>query len=199
MDGPTFTKHDDIFSLCDRQGRDRSRHPVEGGAASGPGTARRPDVPGRGTLRRPDWTLLLRSSLELHLAALLHGDPTRESYFALAARLTTQNPLAANAAAEIPLRERLGLPDLEPLIGYCLAPGATAERLAARRFASQLLAGALHLRHMPAGQKAAAVPALAAAARRLAEAAERDLDIEFAGTATVIVNRIRTLPGWQPD
>jgi hypothetical protein len=147
----------------------------------------------------PDWALLLRSSLELHLAALWHGDPTRERYFALAARLTTQNPLAANAAAEIPLRERLGLPDLEPLIGYCLAPGATAERLAARRFTSQLLAGALHLRHLPAGQRATAVPTLAAAARRLAEAAERDLDIELASTATVIVNRVRALPGWQPD
>ena len=147
----------------------------------------------------PDWALLLRSSLELHLAALWHGDPTRKSYFALAARLTTQSPLAANAAAEIPLRERLGLPELEPLISYCLAPGATAERLAARRFTSQLLAGALHLRHLPAGQKATAVPTLAAAARRLAEAAERDLDIELASTATVIVNRIRALPGWQPD
>ena len=147
----------------------------------------------------PDWALLLRSSLELHLAALWHGDPTRESFFALAARLTTQNPLAANAAAEIPLREHLGPPDLEPLISYCLAPGATAERLAARRFTSQLLAGALHLRHLPAGQRASAVPALAAAARRLAEAAERDHDIELASTATVIVNRIRALPGWQPD
>jgi hypothetical protein len=35
MDGPTFTKHDNIFSLCDRQGRDPSHHSVEDGTASG--------------------------------------------------------------------------------------------------------------------------------------------------------------------
>ena len=127
----------------------------------------------------PDWALLLRSSVELHLAALWHGDPTRESFFALAARLTTQNPLAANAAAEIPLRERLGLPDLEPLISYCLAPRATAERLAARRFTSQLLAGALHLRHLPPGRGPRRCRR-STAARRLAEAAEQDHDIELA-------------------
>ena len=152
----------------------------------------------RGTHHRTRLGSSAAIDLELHLAALWHGNPTRESYFALAARLTTQNPLAANAAAEIPLRERLGLPDLEPLISYCLAPGATAERLAAQanlRSSSQRAPP----RAPAAGQKASAVPALAAAARRLAEAAERDLDIELASSATVIVNRIRALPGWQPD
>jgi len=41
------------------------------------------------------------------------------------------------------------------------------------------------------------VLALAAAGRRLAEAAERTLDVGLATTAAVVVNRIRFLPGWQ--
>jgi hypothetical protein len=35
MDGPTFTKHDNTFSLCDSQGRLTHATPVEGGAGSG--------------------------------------------------------------------------------------------------------------------------------------------------------------------
>jgi hypothetical protein len=35
MDGPAFTKRDSTFILCDKQGRLRSRYPVEGGVASG--------------------------------------------------------------------------------------------------------------------------------------------------------------------
>jgi hypothetical protein len=41
--------------------------------------------------------------------------------------------------------------------------------------------------------------ALVAAGRRLAEAAERTLDVGLATTAAVIVNRIRFLADWQPD
>ena len=85
--------------------------------------------------------MLLRPSVELHLAALWQDDMTRASYFALAARLTAGNPLAANAAGEIPLRERLGLPDLEPLISYCLAPDASRKPGADVHLAA--LAGAL--------------------------------------------------------
>jgi hypothetical protein len=147
----------------------------------------------------PDWALLLRSSLDLHLAALWHGDPARESFFALATTLTMNSPLAASAAAEVPVRERLTLPDLEPLIGRCLGPDATAERRAARTFTSQLLARALHLPDLTGQQAATAMLALASAARRLAQAAEQALDVELATTATVIVNRIRALPGWRPE
>ena len=147
----------------------------------------------------PDWALLLRSALDLHLAALWHGDHTREAYFALATRLAAQHPLAANAAAEVPVRESLGAGDLEPLIGRCLAAAASEERQAARRFTSQLLARALYLPDISAEDRATAVLALAAAGRRLAEAAERTLDVGLATTAAVVVNRIRFLPGWQPD
>ena len=147
----------------------------------------------------PDWALLLRSSINLHLAALWHDDPARESFFSLAARLTRVSPLAASAAAEVSVREGLRLLDLEPLIGCCLAPDAAVDRRAARAFTSQLLAGALHLRDLTGQQAVTAMLALASAARRLAEAAEQALDVELATTATIIVNRIRALPGWQPE
>jgi len=75
----------------------------------------------------PDWALLLRSALDLHLAALWHGAHTREAYFALATRLAAQHPLAANAAAEVPVRESLGAGDLDadrPLPGRGRQRGA---------------------------------------------------------------------------
>jgi hypothetical protein len=146
----------------------------------------------------PDWALLLRPSIDLHLAALWQDDTTRQEYFTLVMRLAADSPLAANAAAETPVRERIALADLDPLIGYCLDPADPAARTIARTFTSQQLAAALHLHGLTRPQVMTAVPVLAAAARRLAETAEAVGDVELADTATVIVNRIRALPGWQP-
>jgi hypothetical protein len=147
----------------------------------------------------PDWALVLRPSIDLHLAALWQDDATRQEYFALVMRLATGSPLASNAAAETPVRERIALADLDPLIGYCLDPADPASRTAARKFTSQQLAAALHLPELTRPQIMTAVPVLAAAARRLAESAEAVSDVELADTATVIVNRIRAVTGWQPD
>ena len=147
----------------------------------------------------PDWALLLRPSAELHLAALWQDDTARASYFALAVRLAADSPLAANAAGEIPVRERIALADLVPLIGYCTDQADPVSRTVARKFTSHQLASALHLPELTSPQRMTAVPVLAAAARRLAESAEEAADVELADTAAVIVNRIRGLPGWQPD
>lgn len=104
------------------------------------------------------WAMLLRASVDLHLAALWRADLSRSDYFALAVRLGTETLLAASAAAEIPLRERISQPDLQPLIRYCLDLADPDRQAVARRFTSQLLAAALHLPGLSSQQRMTAVP-----------------------------------------
>jgi hypothetical protein len=143
----------------------------------------------------PDLAVIARPSLDFHLAAIWHGDPSRVAFWSLAIRLDTDergHALASLAAAATCLHEGLSSGDLGPLAEACERRGPmTAQANDARRLLAQV-AGVMLTSDIPQGRRRDAVPVVAAAAARLAASAEASGDVDLARLVAVVLHRLKT-------
>jgi hypothetical protein len=141
----------------------------------------------------PDLAVIARPSLDLHLAALWHAEPTREVFWTLATILDTGergHALASLAAVSTCLHEGIAPGDLDILAASCEGSGPLAARtIEARRLVAQL-GGVLVAKDLPIPRQKAAVPVLTHLAARLAGHAVSADDVSLAHLATVLAHRI---------
>jgi hypothetical protein len=140
----------------------------------------------------PDLAVITKPSLDLHLSAIWHGDPTRNTFWALAVRLDQDgrgHALAGLAAAAVSVHEGLAAGNLDPLLSMCCTARRPTQMTDARRLVAQI-AGVMFTRDIPGPQQAAAIPVLAAAAGQIAASAEADDDVNLAQLATFITRRL---------
>jgi hypothetical protein len=142
----------------------------------------------------PDLAVIARPSLDFHLAAIWHSDPSRETFWSLAIRLDAGergHALASLAAAATCLHEGLSPGDLGPLAEACERRGPmTAQANDARRLLAQV-AGVMLTRDIPQVRRRDAVPVVAAVAARLAARAEASGDVDLARLVTVVLHRLK--------
>lgn len=141
----------------------------------------------------PDLAVVVRPSLDLHLAALWHADPSREVFWTLATSLDAGengHALASLAAVAACLHDGIVSGDLDVLASACEGSGPLRARtIEARRLVAQL-GGALVAKDLPIPRREAAVPVLTNLAARLAAHAVTADDVSLAHLATVVLHRI---------
>ena len=140
----------------------------------------------------PDLAVIAKPSLDMHLAAIWHSDPSRNTFWNLAVQLDQDghgHALAGLAAAAVSVREGLAARDLDPLLSVCCSARERSRMDDARRLVAQIT-GVVFTRDVPRPQQLAAVPVLASAAVQIAASAEAADDPVLAQLATFIIRRL---------
>jgi hypothetical protein len=140
----------------------------------------------------PDLVVITKPSLDMHLAAIWHSDPSRNTFWDLAVQLDQDgrgHALAGLAAAAVSVHEGLAAGDLDPLLSACCTARHRTQMADARRLVAQI-SGVMFTRDIPRLQQLAAIPVLAAAAGQIAASAEAADDVNLAQLATFIIRRL---------